>query len=166
MKAAADAFDLLLSSSCFTFQPVPVVLAVFPPLSKLSFTSFFPVPPTFMTTVTAFPAVACCALPPTLWPLFMSTLKVEVFFSSTFAVLSSWKNLSLDWSVLAAVAEGREVSAGLVLIDGITVVVVSREAVGLAEELDDAAQGAGDAEVDLGVVGFSDTREGLRLEDV
>lgn len=95
----------------------------------------------------------------------MSTLKVEVFFSSTFAVLSSWKNLSLDWSVLAAVAEGRGVSAGLVLIDGVTV-VVSREAVGLAEELDDVAQGAGDAEVDLGVVGFSDTREGLRLEDV
>lgn len=81
-------------------------------------------------------------------------------------MLSSWKNLSLDWSVLAAVAEGRGVSAGLVLIDGVTVVVVSREAVGLAEELDDAAQGAGDAEVDLGVVGFSDTREGLRLEDV
>lgn len=64
------------------------------------------------------------------------------------------------------VAEGRGVSAGLVLIDGVTMVIVSREATGLAEELDDAAQGAGDAEVDLGVVGFSDTHEGLRLEDV
>lgn len=74
--------------------------------------------------------------------------------------------MSLDWSVLAAVAEGRGVSAGLVVIDGVRVVVVSREAAGLAEELDDAAQGAGDAEVDLGVVGFSNTHEGLRLEDV
>lgn len=59
------------------------------------------------------------------------------FFSSSLAVLSDWKNLSLDCSVFAAVVEVRGAAAGLVVtevvvVDGDSQVV--REAVGLETE--------------------------------
>lgn len=128
MNAAADAL-------AFESPPTPAALALSPPVFKLKFASFLPTPPTFTTTVTACPAVASCTLLVPFVPLFKSILTVVVFFSSSLAVLSDWKNLSLDCSVFAAVVEVRGAAVGLVLIEVVVVVKVDsqvvREAVGL-----------------------------------
>lgn len=59
---------------------------------------------------------------------------VVVFFSTSLAAASDWKNLSLDCSVFTAVVEVRGAAVGLVLIGVVVVKVdsqVVREAVGL-----------------------------------
>lgn len=53
MKAAADAFVLLVSHTFPESPPTPAALALSPPVFKLTFASFLPVPPTFTSTVTA-----------------------------------------------------------------------------------------------------------------
>ena len=174
MKAAADAFDLPPSP---TFPGSPPA----PPVFELTLVSFLP--PTFTSTVTAWPAVACWTLPLTFDPLFMSMLAVVVFFSSLLAVLSDWKKLSLDCRVFAAVVEVRGAGVGL----GVTVVVVVkvdsaavREGVGLEtkdvwvslaaeKRLEAGREGDGVEKVleKLGVVlGFSVSHVGPSLEGV
>lgn len=115
----------------------------------------------------------------------MTMLAVVVFFSTSLAALSDWKNLSLDCIVFAAVVEVRGAATGLVLMIEVVVVVkvdshVVREAVGLettgvgvslaAEERPEAGR-EGDGEENVveklgGVLGFVVSHEGPSLEGV